>query len=112
MKCCDVNAGMLRHHLLIQRVVKLSDGQGGWTETWQDVATLPAKVEPVQGGEYWQGMRLQEHITHRATVRYYAGLDATMRAKLGSRVLNVRSVLDLEERHRWHVLMLEEGVPT
>lgn len=110
MKCCDYNAGMLRQQLVIQSLTKVSDDEGGWTEVWSDVATLPAKVEPVSGGEYWQGMKLEAHLTHRATVRYYAGLDATMRAKLGTRLFNIRSVMDIEERHRWHVLMMEEGV--
>jgi len=101
---------MLRNRLLIQRLVKASDGEGGWTETWLDVATLPAFVEPVSGGEFFQGMRLEAHLTHKAVVRFYSGLDATMRAKLGDRLFNIRSVMDVEERHRWHVLMMEEGV--
>lgn len=112
MKCCDITAGQLRHRIELQEETKVSDGAGGWVDTWATYATVWAKIKPLSGTEGIFGMQLQDTITHDILIRYRPGVVPAHRVKYGDRLFNIRQAINLEERNRWIDLRAEEGVAT
>lgn len=105
-----MNAGKLRHRVTIQELVRTDDGYGGITETWQDVATVWAAVEPLRGNERYRAQQVQAELTHKVAMRYRVGVKPQMRLLYAGRVLEIEAVIDVEERHRWLELLCSEVV--
>jgi SPP1 family predicted phage head-tail adaptor len=112
MKCCDLNAGMLRTVVQFQRKVRVPDGSGGASETWQNIAGAPtrAHIKSLSGSERFASARIEATATHRVTVRYFAGLTEADRIVFGGRAANIRFQDNLEQRNRWLVLDVQTGV--
>lgn len=67
-------------------------------------AGVPAAVVPQSGAERVAGDQVQATLTHTVTVRWQdalAGLTAADRIRLGSRVLQIESVMNVGERDTW-----------
>lgn len=105
-----MRAGRLRHRVTVEQPSVADDGYGGQARSWSAFATVWASVEPLQGHEYFQAQQAQATVTHKVTMRHLDGVTHDMRVKLGSRALNIVSVIDTEERGRELVLMCEEAV--
>ncbi len=76
---------------------------------WEDVATIRASIEPLQGREYFSGpFQMGENII-RIRIRYLVNITNKMRVKYGDRYLDVYSVIDGKEAHRELQLMCKEG---
>lgn len=106
-----MNPGKLRHRVMIQEYKEILDQyKTPIDEGWQDVATVWAAVEPIQGKEYIQLQNTQSEITTRIRMRYFAGVKPSMRVIYGDRVFNIQSVIDFEERHIEMQLMCIEKV--
>jgi SPP1 family predicted phage head-tail adaptor len=108
-----IDAGKLRRRIALQEFTKTIDEGGIVSEAWTDVAgssSVPASLEPLKGREYFQAAAVSEENTIPITIRYRAGITAAMRVLYGTRILNIRSVVDIEERHIKLILMCEEVV--
>lgn len=81
---------------------------GGYTETPTDVPNIPAEVEPLQGNEQLQAMQTGMQRPHRFTMRYRTGMSAALTLLYGSRVFNIKSVVDPEEKHRELIILADE----
>jgi len=103
-----MKAGSLRHRVIIQQLATGQDSAGAITETWSDFATVFAAVEPLSGREYWQAQQVAAETSIRVRVRYLAGIVPTMRVLYGSRILQILSIVDPEERHREIQFMCRE----
>lgn len=112
MKCCDVTPGKLRNLITIEREQSVSDGAGGSTITWSTVATPRAFIKPMSGGERLQAMRLEATVTHRIFIRYRSDLLASDRINYKGRLMQIRALINLEERDRWLEIYADEGVAT
>ena len=77
-----------------------------------DDATVWAAIEPLKGSERLRAEQLENPVTHRVSIRHRAGVTPKMRIKFGTRILNIRAVIDPEERNRSLELLCEEGVGT
>lgn len=97
-----------RKRVTVQNASRVSDGQGGFTESWPDGSTVWAAVEPLKGYEKFQAMQMQSPQTHKVTMRYTAEVTAASRLTLQGRVLWVKEVLDVEERNRFLIIKAEE----
>jgi SPP1 family predicted phage head-tail adaptor len=106
--------GVLRHRVEIQAPISepnefnevtaefVSPGQSG--ATYRTVA-----IEPLQGRELEYARQTHADVTHRVTMRYYSTLETTHRFVHENRYLNILSIIDLHERHRWHIVMCMEA---
>ncbi len=77
---------------------------------WQGVATVWASVEPIRGREYILLQNIQSELAVRIRIRHRVGITPGMRVLYGTRVFDVQSVIDPEERHRDLQLMCIEKV--
>ena len=109
--------GQMRHSIRIEDETLLSDNYGGATVSARPiVATVPGSVRPLRAHERLQALRLEMPITHEVTIRYDTTTAVTTHKHRlvvdGSRVMNIRSIVNKDERNRWLVILAEEGVPT
>ena len=107
--------GSLRERVRLEREVRAADAGGGAQVSWMPLSHAPtvwARIEPLAGQELVQAMRLQARITHKVTMRWRGDVTAAMRLIWGTRILNVRTVLNPDERRRYLELYCEEGAAT
>ena len=101
--------GPLRHPTVIQKpkagatpdamgVVDLTSD-----DNWATVATRRAAITPTGGSEFFHGRQVQAQVTHLLEFRHDAATEQigpTWRIKFGSRVFQVESAYDVNERGR------------
>ncbi|QIM64291.1 phage head closure protein [Frederiksenia canicola] len=106
-----VRAGRFDKVITLQRVLPKSNNYGSVKRDWEDVKTIRASIEPLQGREYFSGpFMMGENIT-RIRIRYQPDLkiDRKMRVKYGEQIFDIYSVIDSKERHEELQLMCKEG---
>lgn len=108
---------MLNKRVVLQSLTETPDGAGGFSSSWQAVVTLWANVTPISGNsasmggaESFRFMQLQNSQLMRITIRYREDVTATMRVVMGSRVFNIRRVINKHEKNEILELIAEEGV--
>lgn len=108
------DAGKLRHRITFQRFDGQRDEYGdplkSEDEHWNDVASMWAEVKPMSGREFYAAEQSQSEVTHKVSCRYRAGLTTAMRIKYGSRLFEIISIIDWEERHESLLIMCKELV--
>jgi SPP1 family predicted phage head-tail adaptor len=112
MKCGEYSAGMLRTPVQFQRLVRETDGAGGFTQTWRNIQGAPtrAHVKSMSGNERFASARVEATATHKVTIRHFAGLTEADAVVFGGRRANIRFINNVEQRDRWMVLDVQTGV--
>lgn len=105
-----MNAGPLCHRVTVQAKTITTDAYGGPVETWTDVATVWASVEPLQGRELANAQATNAEITTRIRMRYLAGVSASNRIVFEGRYFNLTPPIDVEMKHIELVIMASEGL--
>lgn len=104
-------AGKLRHRVTIQSKSHTVDDYGGPVETWADVATVSASIEPLNGRELIAAQAVNSETTGKIRIRYIEGITAAHRIVFGSRYYNITAPpINFEERNRELILMVSEGL--
>ncbi|MBI4800635.1 MAG: phage head closure protein [Desulfarculus sp.] len=108
-----MRAGALRHRVAIQQpVTSTPEGQAEPVVTYVPFALDAwASVEPLNGREFFAAGGRQAEVSHRVRLRYLAGVKADMRVLHEGRALDIKAVIDPQERHRELVLMCLELQP-
>jgi len=78
-----------------------------------EVMTTWAAIKPITGREYFNASGERAEVTHEIDVQAcseLASLKPKDRALFGSRVFNIKSVINIEERGRKLLLMCTEHV--
>ena len=98
MKCCDMHAGMLREPVTFQEMARLSDGAGGFTQTWSTISGAPdrAHVKAMSGGERYASARTEASASWRIVCRYNANIDETKKAIIRGRSYQFRNEYNQE----------------
>ena len=109
-----VQAGKLKHRVVIQSIVNIPDTYGGNVETWVDIATVWASVEPAAtkrgAAEFWQGQQLNMALAYVVTIRYLESITHIDRVKFGTRIFKIHAVINPSEGRRELQLMCEEVI--
>ena len=103
-----VDPGALRRELSLQACTMLPDGLGGFAESWAEVATVFARIEPVAAESRFGAGQTLEAMTHRITLRRRAGLASGMRFAKAGRVFDILTVHDPDESGRYFVCRVRE----
>jgi SPP1 family predicted phage head-tail adaptor len=112
MKCCDYTAGMLTTPVQFQRMSRVSDGAGGFSQAWLALSGAPTRgnVKSLSGSERFASARLEATATQRLTVRYFAGLTEADSVMIRGKRANIKFVNNVEEKDRWLVIDVQTGV--
>lgn len=102
--------GDLRQRVTLQRRSEVADAGGGVSLSWTDAGELWAEVTPLQGRETVQAMRLQPTQTYLIRLRYRDDITPADRLVFKQRILNIRSVQNVNARGQWTECRCEEGV--
>lgn len=103
-----MRAGRLRHRIVLQSLTQGVDSAGGPTETFADLATVLADVEPINGREHFAASQVNTNAEYKITAYWYAGMTSKMRVKFGSRLFDVLSVFNVDEKNREMVMVVKE----
>lgn len=103
------DGNLLWKTVTLQRATKTSDGQGGYTETWADLATVEGGIAAMSGDERWASDRLEARSKWRLIIAYWGDLFATDRVVIDGTAYNISFVNDVQKRDSWTVLDLGEG---
>ncbi len=98
----------MRRTVTIRTNARTSDGMGGYTTAPTDVTGIPARIEPLEGREQLAAMQTGMQRPHRVTMRYRSGMTGAQTLLYGTRVFDIKSVVDPEEKHRELVVMCDE----
>lgn len=106
-----MKAGKLRHRIVFEQPVEnpgpFNEARFNWT-TYREVW---AEVRPMSGREYFASQQAQSDVSHEITTRYLAGVTPRMRVRFGSRIFDIRAVMNVEERNiQLRILAVEHGV--
>ena len=104
-----MRAGRLRHIVTVQKMVRVPDGMGQFTETWSDVGTIRAELRGLTGSELVKAGRLDANKTYRLWVRDNPTLDEGKRLIWGHRILNILHVAPDNKRRQMEILAEDTG---
>ena len=104
--------GQMREQVTVQSPTEVSQGGGGSSITWSDVATFWAEVRALRGREQIEALALEAATMYRITRRYTETITERQRLTWKGRILNIRSVVDPDGRRQWTEILAETGVAT
>lgn len=105
-----MNFSKLRHRITLQERVASKDSFGAEMETWKDISTVWAMVEPLSGREYFAAQQVNAEVTTKVTIRYIKSIKPEMRVVFEDRVFDILSVICVDERKVEMQLMCKENV--
>jgi head-tail adaptor len=92
-----MEAGKLRHLVQLQANTPTQNTLGEPSDSWATIANIYAAIRPMAG-----------QASHQITVRNYPGLSAENRIKFGTRIFDINSVNNVDERNREMILLCSE----
>lgn len=101
-------AGEFNRSITIRAATRVEDEYGGASETASDVATVRAKVRPLEGTEQLQAMQTGMSAPHEFTIRWRDDVTGATEVAYDGRTFNVTSVTDPDARHRELILLADE----
>ena len=98
-----MRAGMRRHFVTIQRKSSSQNTYGEDAFSWVDDSETWAAILPIRGDEFFSSQQVQSSVTHKISMKYQTLSDGTRinpncRIVLNSRIFNISSVINPEER--------------
>lgn len=99
-----MRAGLLHQRITLQSVVETPDAYGDAVPVWTNYATsVPATVNPIRGNETNRSQEVQGMVSHKITIRYssqVSGVTTRHRVLYDSRILDIRAVINVDERKK------------
>ena len=110
-----MSIGSRRKRVTLQNRGNTLDEYGQRVNTWVDVATVWASIEPVSGNERLHGLQVNSEITSKVETRYRSEFaDPTIidnwRILYGTRKMNIQATLNEDERNRIVTFFCSEGL--
>ena len=101
-----MKAGDLKQRVTIQRRSATA------LDTWTDVATVWASVEPLTGNRILQGVLAITEASGMVRIRYRADIVPSMRLVFEGRVLNIVGIINPKEAKReTQIMYREQAIP-
>lgn len=95
-----MNPAKYRHRVVLQRKEAIKDVEGNIGETWVDVGMVWAKAKQLKGKRAFVAQAEQTISLFEIFIRYKREVTADMRIVYGMRILQIQSVIDVDESHK------------
>jgi SPP1 family predicted phage head-tail adaptor len=105
----NYKAADLDQRVTFKREVTTSDGMGGQTHSFTEIATVWALVRPMSGREREQAQRLNAQSNYLMVIRNRDDIDETHVAEWDGVTFNIRFA-KAKARSRWLEIEVERGV--
>lgn len=92
-----MRSSSLQHRVEIQAPTETRDSMGQTVTTWQTTQVRWAGINPLSDREQFYAAQVRPETTHRVTFRYFDTLTHRHRLKMGNRIFNILSILNLNE---------------
>ncbi len=114
MKCAieKICSNEFRHLITVQQPSVTKDEIGGQVRTWSTFASPWAVAKPTGGSQRTFAGKIDNPAGVEFTIRYVSGITEKMRISWGSRLFDIKNVLNVDERNIYLVLKTEERVGT
>lgn len=107
----SLDAGLLRHRLQFQSLLRHLDTAGDTVEEWITDFEVWGSVEPLSVREFLASQAMQSQVSARITVRYRPGIVPTQRIVFRGKVYNIAGALpDKDSGLEFLTLAVSEGV--
>ena len=100
--------GTLNQRATLRAQTLTPDGGGGFTGSWDVVATVWARLEPVTGADNTAADKRESRVRHRVVLRRSNAVAAGQRLEIGARIFAVRALLDEGPQSPFLTLLCEE----
>jgi SPP1 family predicted phage head-tail adaptor len=104
--------GKMRYRVKLESATDTTDSGGGRSQAYATKAFLYANIKPISGTETFRQGKVASDTTHELIIRYRSDIDTKYRICYGTRVFNIKSILNIDERDRFLKLSCKEGVAT
>lgn len=107
-----ITIGDMKHRARFQESIRLPDGAGGFTQTWQDIATEPevfAAVESLTTSERFRHRQMQKVVTHRLVVRFRADVTPALRVAVSGVAYDIVAISDRDGDKTWLEILAQEA---
>ncbi len=108
MRIQFIDPGLFRTELRLEEPHPVSDGAGGFTESWREVTSLLAMIEPVSPDAFFGAGQDHEIVTHRITMRFRNDVRSGMRLVRAGRSFVILNAHDPDETGRYLVCRARE----
>lgn len=78
---------------------------------WQQAFSAWGTLTPVSGGETVLGVQIQANISHTMIIRWRPDCNSTQQVRHCYRRFELKSVIDIEEKHEWCLIQAVELLP-
>lgn len=112
--CCDpkFSAKNFKQSIEFQVPSFVDNDTGGAVETWTTFLTAFASVSPKSTRERFFADRVEPLTSHTVRMRYAEGLTTSMRILFGTRIFEIKSIIDVEEENEFLEIMADERTGT
>jgi head-tail adaptor len=101
---------------IIQVITRVSDGQGGFTKSWSNFASLTGFVELKSGGQVVTttggGSKIDQNEIYIFQFEYIDGITLSKRIVYEGETYNIVSIKALQEVDVWLLVEATKGEPT
>lgn len=102
----------MRTRVTFQVASRVTDNQGGWTESWANLATAPTVwgyLAAVNSRERLYAQQIQYQRSHILIIRYRSDITTDMRFTYNGRTFQVKGIRNPEERKYFSIIDVEEN---
>lgn len=100
--------GQLRHQISLQSPTNSQNEYGEQTQSFDTYATIWAFIEPLSGRELLHAQQISEEIDSRITIRYNSSVISEHRILFGTRIFEIKTIINPEERNEYQQLYCKE----
>lgn len=105
-----MNAGKLRHRITLQRRDVTQDAFGAPVDTWTDVATVYASIDPLKGSQLLAAQAFGNETKAKIIIRYRPGITADMRVVFGAKIYDIHEIINPGECNVEIHMICSEGL--
>src|SRR3954469_16120284 len=98
----------LNRRVTLEAQLLTPDAGGGYTASWNAVATIWAAIEPISGGDVFGPNASEARLKCRVTIRRRTDVLAGMRVNDGGHLFAIHAVLDDGPQSQFLTLMTEK----
>jgi SPP1 family predicted phage head-tail adaptor len=104
-------AGKYRHRIEIQEDKSTTkNDHGEIVPDWKTVARRWVRIVPLAGSKAQVARQINPKVTHNVEMRYWQPLHPEQRIKYGTRILEINSIINTEEKDREQHMICTEAV--
>ena len=115
MACCDSKNSIssFNRQIDIETLTHTPNSSGGQATVWSPfLQNIWASIKPKTKWEQNFGQRLEPRTVHEIRCRYQAGVHTKMRIKYGTRIFQIKSVINDDEANKYLTITCEESPGT